>query len=73
VAARTPRRPSFEPIEVVDVAPSVVDKLNRASEAPTVVEDARPTLGSALRLTHDAALAWMNVLTGTITTPDGAR
>jgi hypothetical protein len=71
VAARTPRRPSFEPIEVVD-ATSVVDELNRAPEDATATPDAEPTLGSALRLTRDAALAWMNVLTGTITDPGRA-
>jgi hypothetical protein len=73
VAARTPRRPSFEPIEVVDVASSVVDELNRASEDQTVVEDAQPTLGAALGLTRDAAMAWMNVLTRATANPDDTR
>jgi hypothetical protein len=71
--ARTPRRPSFEPIAVVDGASSVADELNRASEGLAVARDAEPTIGTALRLTHDAALAWINVLTKTMSGESASR
>jgi hypothetical protein len=67
-AVRAPRRPSFEPIAMAEGASSLADELNRASEGLTAAQDAEPSIGTALRLTHEAALAWMNVLTKTVTT-----
>lgn len=72
VSARTPRRPSFEPIEVVDVAVSVADELNETPADLEPVGDSEPGLGEALQLTRDAAMAWMGVLTGTITASEDA-
>jgi hypothetical protein len=59
--------PSFEPIAVVEGDSSVADELNRDSEGLDVAREPEPTLGSALRLTRDAAMAWLNVLTSTMT------
>jgi hypothetical protein len=61
-AVRSSRRPSFEPIAVAETASSAADDLNRASEGLTATTDAEPSIGTALRLTHEAALAWINVL-----------
>jgi hypothetical protein len=60
-------RPGFEPIAVADGSSGVADELNRASEGASLGRDATPSLGTTLRLTHDAALAWLNVLTRTTT------
>ena len=60
-------QPSYEPIEVVEGDSSVADELNRESEGLAVAREPEPTLGSALRLTRDAAMAWLNVLTNTMT------
>ncbi len=73
VAARAPRRPRFEPIAVAEAAPSLADELNRASEGLSIGREPEPSVGTALRLTHEAALAWMNVLTKTVTTPTASR
>lgn len=62
---------TFEPIEVAEGGPSVADELNRASEGLAIARDPEPTVGTALQLTRDAALAWLNVLTKTM--PDAAR
>ncbi len=72
VATRTPRRPRFEPIEVMGDALSLADELNRASEGLTTTRDAEPTIRTALKLTHEAALAWLNVLTKTMSAEDAA-
>jgi hypothetical protein len=66
-------QPGFEPIAVVEGESSVADELNRASEGLAVAREAEPTIGSALRLTRDAAMAWLNVLTKTVTTSDTTR
>ena len=66
-------QPSFEPIAVVEGESSVADELNDASEGLAVAGEQEPTIGTALRLTHDAALAWMNVLTRTMATSDTTR
>jgi hypothetical protein len=60
--------PTFEPIAVADDASSLADELNRESEGCSVEPDAEPGIGDALRLTRNAALAWMNVLTKTMPT-----
>ena len=60
-------QPIFKPIEVVEGNSSVADELNRATEGLAVASEPEPTLGSALRLTRDAAMAWLNVLTNTMT------
>lgn len=70
---RATRRPSFEPIAMAEGASSLADELNRASEGLTAAQDAEPSIGTALRLTHEAALAWMNVLTKTVTTSGYSR
>jgi hypothetical protein len=67
---RVLRRPSFEPIAVTEAASGVADELNRASEGLPSAQDAEPNVGTAIRLTHEAALAWLNVLTKTVTTSD---
>ena len=75
-APSTEQRPSFEPIEVADGSSSVVDELYRCSEGLDVAADADaepPTIVSAVRLTRDAAMAWLNVLTRTVTTTDPPR
>lgn len=61
VASRT-RRPRFEPIPVAEPASTLVDDLNRASEGTTAARQEPAKVSTALRLTRDAALAWMNVL-----------
>jgi hypothetical protein len=68
VAVRAPRRPSFEPIAAEEATSGLADELNRASEGLTTVQDVEPNIRTAIRLTHEAALAWMNVLTKTVTT-----
>jgi hypothetical protein len=73
VAVRAPRRPIFEPIAVAEAPSNVGDELNRASEGLTTTRDEEPNIGTALRLTHEAALAWMNVLTKTVTTSGHSR
>jgi hypothetical protein len=68
------RRPEFEPIAVVDGASSLDDDLNRQSEDRSTPEDVEPpTIETALSLTRDAALAWMNVLTKTVNAPGHSR
>ncbi len=57
------RRPHFEPIPVADSPSSLVDSLNRDSEGLAADRQEAPQVSTALRLTRDAALAWMNVLT----------
>ncbi len=70
---RTSRRPNFEPIAAANEAWSVADDLNRASEGLPTVQDAEPSIETAMGLTRDAALAWMNVLTKTMTAPSHSR
>ncbi|MHB1557279.1 MAG: hypothetical protein ACYC61_07355 [Isosphaeraceae bacterium] len=55
-------RPRFEPIPVAEPASKLVDDLNRASEGTTAARQEPANVSTALRLTRDAALAWMNVL-----------
>jgi hypothetical protein len=70
----TSGRPGFEPIAVVDGASSVADELNRRSEGLVTLEAGeRRSVGDALSLTRKAALAWMNVLTKTMTAPARLR
>ncbi len=56
------RRPRFEPIPAAEPASKLVDDLNRASEGVTVAREESANVSTAMRLTRDAALAWMNVL-----------
>jgi hypothetical protein len=72
-AVRAPRRPRFEPIAVAETASAMADELNRASEGLSIAREPEPSLGTALRLTHEAALAWMNVLTKTVTPPTASH
>ncbi len=65
--------PCFEPIAVVDDESSPADKLNCASEGLSVEPEADRGIGDAIRLTHNAALAWMNVLTKTIPSATTSR
>jgi hypothetical protein len=68
-----PRQPSFEPIAVAEDASSLADELNRMAEGLPAVGDPEPSVNTAIRLTRDAALAWMNVLTKTVPAPAAAR
>jgi hypothetical protein len=71
---RAPQRPRFEPIAVADGASSIADELNRQAEVPSTPEVAEPpSIETALGLTRDAALAWMNVLTKTMSAPSRSR
>jgi hypothetical protein len=68
------RHPGFVPIAVVDGTSSLAADLNRQSEGLSTPEDAEPpTIETALSLTRDAALAWMNVLTKTVNAPGRSR
>lgn len=60
-------RPSFEPIDVASDASSLADELNRASDGQSPATDTDRGVGNAIRLTRNAALAWINVLTNTTT------
>lgn len=62
-------RAAFEPIAVAEGDSSIADELNRAAEVPAIARDGdpEPTVGTAMKLTRDAALAWLNVLTKTTT------
>lgn len=62
VVASRLRRPRFEPIPAAEPASKQVDDLNRASEGVTVAREESANVSTAMRLTRDAALAWMNVL-----------
>jgi hypothetical protein len=65
--------PCFEPIAVADDESSPAVELDRASEGRSVEPEADPGIGDAVRLTRNAALAWMNVLTKTIPTESASR
>ena len=71
-AIPAPRLTRFEPIAAVEV-PTIADELNQAAEGlkitsvPTRRPEAEPTVGTAMKLTRDAALAWLNVLAKTTT------
>jgi hypothetical protein len=73
VAVRTPDRPSFEPIAVANDSPSIADELNRASDGIAIAQKVEPQFQTAIRLTRDAVLAWMNVLTKTLPTSNTMR
>lgn len=59
--------PSFEPIDVASDTSSLADDLNRASDGQSLATDTDRGIGNAIRLTRNAALAWINVLTNTTT------
>ncbi len=67
-----PRLTRFEPIAAVELS-TIADELNQAAEGlkitsvPTRRPEAEPTVGTAMKLTRDAALAWLNVLAKTTT------
>jgi hypothetical protein len=74
IASPAPKaRPSFEPIAVVEAESNIADELNHASEGLNLAREPEPTVGTALRLTRDAALAWMNVLAKTTATESHSR
>jgi hypothetical protein len=71
--------PTFEPTEMDDVTcclvddGNVADEMNGDSQSPSIAQNAEPDIKTALGLTRDAALAWMNVLTKTMTAPSDSR
>jgi hypothetical protein len=65
--------PAFEPIAVADDVSSLADDLNRASEGRSAEPEADRGIGDAIRLTRNAAMAWMNVLTKTMPTATASR
>ncbi len=67
------RRRRFEPIPVAEPASKLVDDLNRACEGVTAAREEPANVSTALRLTRDAALAWMNVLARDIPTTKATR
>lgn len=67
------RRPRFEPIPVAEPPSKLVDELNRASEGVTAAREEPANVSTALQLTRDAALAWMNVLARNIPASTATR
>jgi hypothetical protein len=66
-------RPTFESIAAADTASGIADELNRAPEGQSIAPATERSVGTALRLTRSAALAWMNVLTNATSSPITSR
>lgn len=73
VDSPSPHRADFEPIAVVETTSDLADELNRRAEGLAAHGAAEREVKSALVLTRDAALAWMNVLTRTATIASSLR
>ena len=61
-------RPTFEPIALEAGTSVLVDELDSASDGQTVASEENLGIANAIRLTRNAALAWVNVLTKTMPT-----